>query len=266
MKRRNGGSMDAERQLDPTLLGGAATAGEGARAPIEGTALCLSGGGYRAMVFHLGALWRLNELGMLRTLSRISSVSGGSITAGVLGSRWRELDFDLTTGIARAFADKVARPIQDLASKTIDVGAVLIGALLPGMHISDRVESAYRKYLFGDRTLQDLPSDDEGPRFVINATSLQTGVVFRFSRPYMADYHLGKFLFPKVALAKAVAASSAFPPFLSPVLLALPAVKYEEGSGGSAYTDYRREAVLSDGGVYDNMGLETAWKRFKTVL
>ena len=30
-----------------------------------GIALCLSGGGYRAMVFHLGALWRLNELGLL---------------------------------------------------------------------------------------------------------------------------------------------------------------------------------------------------------
>ena len=30
--------------------------------PKAGIALCLSGGGYRAMVFHLGALWRLNEL------------------------------------------------------------------------------------------------------------------------------------------------------------------------------------------------------------
>jgi len=31
--------------------------------PEPGVALCLSGGGYRAMVFHVGALWRLNELG-----------------------------------------------------------------------------------------------------------------------------------------------------------------------------------------------------------
>ena len=29
----------------------------------EGTVLCLSGGGYRGMLFNLGALWRLNELG-----------------------------------------------------------------------------------------------------------------------------------------------------------------------------------------------------------
>lgn len=42
-------------------------------------------GGYRAMVFHLGVLIRLNEVGLLRWLGRVSSVSGGSITAGVLG-------------------------------------------------------------------------------------------------------------------------------------------------------------------------------------
>ena len=47
----------------------------------DSVALCLSGGGYRAMLFHLGALWRLNELGYLKKLARISSVSGGSITS-----------------------------------------------------------------------------------------------------------------------------------------------------------------------------------------
>jgi NTE family protein len=50
--------------------------------------------GYRAMLFHLGALWRLYELGLLRTIKRISSVSGGSITAGVLGLNWSKLSFD----------------------------------------------------------------------------------------------------------------------------------------------------------------------------
>jgi NTE family protein len=50
-------------------------------APDSGIALCLSGGGYRAILFHVGALWRLNELGYLPKLDRVSSVSGGSITA-----------------------------------------------------------------------------------------------------------------------------------------------------------------------------------------
>ena len=60
----------------------------------DGTALCLSGGGYRAMLFHVGALWRLNELGYLTRLDRVSSVSGGSITAGCLAVGWRDLRFD----------------------------------------------------------------------------------------------------------------------------------------------------------------------------
>ena len=62
--------------------------------PEPGIGLCLSGGGYRAMPFHLGALWRLNEWGYLAKLARISSVSGGSITAGVLGFKWAKLAFD----------------------------------------------------------------------------------------------------------------------------------------------------------------------------
>ena len=38
-----------------------------------GIALSLSGGGFRGMLFHLGAVWRLNELGLLPTLDQISS-------------------------------------------------------------------------------------------------------------------------------------------------------------------------------------------------
>ena len=58
----------------------------------DGIGLCLSGGGFRAMLFHVGAVWRLNELGLLGRLDRVSSVSGGSITAGVLGMNWKKLD------------------------------------------------------------------------------------------------------------------------------------------------------------------------------
>jgi len=45
----------------------------------DGIGLCLSGGGYRAMLFHVGALYRLNEFGLLPRIARIASVSGGSI-------------------------------------------------------------------------------------------------------------------------------------------------------------------------------------------
>ena len=49
-------------------------------------ALCLSGGGYRAAIFHLGALLRLHQRGVLRGLDLISSVSGGSIASAWLAS------------------------------------------------------------------------------------------------------------------------------------------------------------------------------------
>src|SRR6476619_5234143 len=77
--------------------------------PGPGIALCLSGGGYRAMVFHLGALWRLNELGHLPKLDRISSVSGGSITAGLLGFKWSRLGFGIAQ-VSPAFDAEIVQP------------------------------------------------------------------------------------------------------------------------------------------------------------
>ena len=77
----------------PVQLVETASRNDDVRGPEPGMALSLSGGGYRAMLFHLGALWRLNELGSLRGLKRISSVSGGSITAAMLGLKWDRLGF-----------------------------------------------------------------------------------------------------------------------------------------------------------------------------
>jgi NTE family protein len=228
-----------------------------------GIALCLSGGGYRAMLFHTGALWRLNEIGYLAKLDRVSSVSGGSITAATLGAGWPELGFD-GGGVAGAYVDRVVAPLRGLAGHTIDVGSVLGGILRPRQTIADKVAAAYREHLFGDRTLQRLP---DHPRFVINATNVQTGSLWRFSKPYMADYQVGVYPEPEVELAVAVAASSAFPPVLSPLRLSLdPSGFAKERRGPLHMPPYTTKVVLSDGGVYDNLGLETAWKRCKTIL
>lgn len=252
---------DAEELLNPARP----IPPDAGRAELEeGPGLCLSGGGYRAMLFHLGSLWRLNQAGLLKRMVRISSVSGGSITAGVLGHRWPRLAFD-AHGVAQAYVDEVVAPIRRLAGKTIDQGAVIGGILLPGS-VSDRVEGAYDRYLFQGATLQDLPGD-EGPRFVINATNVQSGVLWRFSRPFMADWRVGLIRNPTVSLARAVAASSAFPPVLSPLTLDLDPADFEAGSGDDLTgTEYRDEVVLTDGGVYDNLGLETVWKRYRTVF
>jgi len=229
----------------------------------DGIALCLSGGGYRAMLFHLGSLYRLNEIGYLKKLDRISSVSGGSITSAVLGMNWSRLEFD-DNGVASNFVRQVVRPVRKLARKTIDRKAIFSGILLPGS-ISDKVTNAYQKYLFGDKTLQDLP--DDPPRFVINATNVQSGALWRFMKPYMRDWKVGEVKKPKVPLSFAVAASSAFPPVLSPAELELDNSDFTPNSGDDLQKEpYTTDVILSDGGVYDNLGLETIWKRYKTIL
>jgi NTE family protein len=230
--------------------------------PTDGVALCLSGGGYRAMLFHLGTLWRLNELQYLPKIDRFSSVSGGSITNGVLALNWSKLGFD-ANGVAANFDQQVTQPIRGMASHSIDVSSVITG-LFGG--IAKKVADHYNQYLFNHAKLQDLP---DTPRFVFNATSLQTGVLWRFSKPFMGDYKVGLVMKPDLELATAVAASSAFPPVLSPVVLQLDPNSFDNNSvPPPQITDpnFRKQIVLCDGGVYDNLGLETAWKQNKTVL
>jgi len=232
------------------------------RQPEVGTALCLSGGGFRAMLFHLGALWRLYETGLLPAVQRFSSVSGGSITAGVLALRWRQLSFD-PAQLRADFVPLVVNPIRALADETVDADAILWGVALPG-RVSDRVAAAYDTHLFKGATLQDLP---DTPRFVINATNVQSGALWRFMKPYMRDYRVGEVKNPRLPLAQAVAASSAFPPVLSPFELRLDAEAFTPGSGKDLQRKpFTTHVFLTDGGVYDNLGLETAWKRYQTVL
>lgn len=240
-------------------------AGESPPAPREGTALCLSGGGYRAMVFHVGVLWRLNQAGLLSRLNRVSSVSGGSLAAGALALHWSALGFD-AAGVASEehFTEHVVEPVREMARQNVDVSAVLTGGVLPFTSIADRVARAYKKHLFGEATLQDLPDD---PRFVINATNLQSGALMRFSKQYLGDYRVGRVFDPDLPLAVAVAASSAFPPVLSPCTVDLEHEEWVTEQGNDlAQPSFRDKVQLSDGGVYDNLGLETAWKRCARVL
>ncbi len=229
--------------------------------PTEGIALCMSGGGYRAMLFHLGSLWRLNELHYLPKLDMVSSVSGGSITNGALALNWSKLGFD-ANGFALNFDQQVTQPIRNLARQTVDVTSILEG-IFGG--VSKHIADHYNKFLYNHATLQQIP---DAPRFVFNATSLQTGVLWRFEKPYMGDWKVGLIKKPGVELATAVAASSAFPPVLSPCVLKLDPNSFDPNikPAPGITPDFRKEAVLADGGVYDNLGLETAWKRSKTVL
>jgi NTE family protein len=258
-----------EDQISPVSLDA-----PGGDTPSSGMGLCLSGGGYRATLFHLGVLWRLAELGYLGTkertgkhgpigtLQRVSSVSGGSIIAGVLGLAWDDLKVD-DDGLLDRFRERVVAPVEDFASKTtISIWSGTFAAVVSS--VNNRVVRMYRKRLYGDKTLQDLP---DSPMFVINATNLQSGALWRFSKPYSRDWRVGEIRNPTDTIAKVVGASSAFPPFLSPARFKYDESQFTPGSGADLQKPpFTTRPTLSDGGVYDNMGLETVFKNFQTII
>ena len=157
--------------------------------PVDGVALCLSGGGYRAMLFHVGVVWRLHDAGWLHAprprLQRVRRLDHRRRARARLAAARRP----------RGSSRPSSAPVRALAGRTVDATSVIAGALTSDT-ISERVAKAYRRHLFGDATLQDLP---DHPRFVINATSVQSGVLFRFSKPYMADWRVGRVNDPDVA-------------------------------------------------------------------
>src|SRR4029079_19643552 len=96
--------------------------------------------------------------------------------------------------------------------------ADVVTGLLPWTSAGEALAKSYNAYLFDRATLPALP---DCPKFVFCATNYQSGVLWRFSKPYAGDYVVGRWDKPDLSLAKAVAASSAFPPFLSPLTLML---------------------------------------------
>jgi NTE family protein len=216
-------------------------------------ALALSGGGFRAALFHCGALMRLNELGLLTRIVRFSSVSGGSITSGMLAGAWPRLK--VKDGVISNLDAEVVAPLRLFCQRSLDTAAVGWGAILPGVSIGDVLADAYDD-LFKGLTLQGLP---DTPQFIFNATNLQTGRLVRMQKTRLADYTIGEVQKPQIRLAVAVAASSAFPPVLSPVEIDLAPAAWRDLPGTSHFGDpaFSRKLSLTDGGAYDNLGLET---------
>ena len=233
----------------------------------QALALCLSGGGYRATLFHLGAARRLHELGLLGRFDTISSVSGGSIFAGALAdlairSGW---DDGLRVG---DFDAEVAAPVrrltkQDLRTRPF-LAHVAYNWLRPDPRARDLVVLCSRHV--SSRRLRELP---DRPRFVFCATDLTFGVNWESSKArtgsFQAGYLKGGGEWP---IGRAVAASACFPPIFGPLRVGATADDYRGG-------EYRRDEegkrlratlALSDGGVYDNMAFQPAIDSHDSVL
>ena len=237
----------------------------------DGTALCLSGGGFRAALFHAGAIRRLNELGLLSRVRTISSVSGGSIASGLLATVWPKLerDGDRFTNLETLYE----QPLRAFCGRNIRNGPLLWGRVDPrnwprllssSFSATDLLVAEYRS-LLGPIRLSALPSH---PRFVFCAANLQTGVSFELSATSIGDYVLGYSDPGAFTLAEAVAASSSFPFAFPPLVRAIDVDAFTGGDSKAMAAGFRPgpRIALTDGGVYDNMGLEPAWKTHAVVL
>ncbi len=123
----------------------------------DSVGLSLSGGGFRATLFHLGAIRRLNEFGILPKLTAVSSVSGGSILNGFLATR---LSSPLRNGIAD-FDNAVSKPVRQFCS--LDIRRwIALEVVIPGTHNSSGLAKQY------DETslLASCSKTSRPPRFI----------------------------------------------------------------------------------------------------
>lgn len=197
--------------------------------------LALSGGGFRAAAFHLGVFRQLQARGLLFNLDLMSCVSGGSVAGAFLASRWG----------SPTVLDELERYLR---TKSIAVGSVIGGVLDPFDSRLDKLAKTYDRDLFGGKTMSALSG---GPRIYLNATNLATGNMFFFvaggGKPTeMGEHELGVVGADNFPIAKAVAASSAFPPVFPPLRLEADVYAPAQDVG---------YVTLTDGGIYDNMGV-----------
>jgi len=200
----------------------------------DAVALCLSGGGFRNALFHLGAVRRLNELGILYQVTTVSAVSGGATLAAHLAKtchRWSSGPLD-----SESWEREISAPFRRITSENLSARAVLKG-WLPWYWVTDRaVETLARD--MEERGLGAMPLDSlpKEPRFIFCATDLVSGTQWLFDRSSDEQWN--------VSTAAAVS-SWLLPPFT-----------------GSKF----RRVSLADGGVADYRGVEPVWQTHDTLL
>jgi NTE family protein len=245
-------------------------------------ALALSGGGSRAIAFHLGCLKALHETGLLHQTSVISSVSAGSVIAALYcshGGDFAAFENKTREALARGFVrpalwaavstpEGISAVLAAIPMALDRTAAFVIRSLANMMQLPVRSSSNWlvaprlRRWasrttilrrvfdeLFCSRTLSQLRSDR--PKLIIVACELQAKAAFYFSAETAGCWRYGSTESSAVRIAHAVTASASYP-------AALPALDdYMTFVKDGVQT--RRRVIFTDGGVYDNLGLAPLW-------
>ena len=252
--------------------------------------LALSGGGSRAIAFHLGCLRALNRLGLLDRVEVLSTVSGGSVIGayfhahlyGHIGD-FASFETNIRALLARGLVGPMCRKLFSLLGIKVAAAFAVVGIVALGVTfiktlikvarwITPRtlaahferfevrsplhrfasrttlLEAVLNDLLFKESCLSDLPAQ---PHLVINATELRTGSAFRFGTKESGSWRWGKLHHNNASVAHAVAASAAYPLFLPAFDETL---TFEKDGALKA-----SRVILTDGGIYDNLGLGCLW-------
>lgn len=242
--------------------------------------LALSGGGARAIAFHLGCLRGLHDAGLLSEIDAISAVSGGSVIAALYCSHngdFESFERRVRNLLSRGFV----RPAFGTVFTTSEGAKALFYFLLT---LTERVVAFPLKIAMGriaakrrwkwpreslfirvasrttilrrvfaqalaNRSLTDLRPDR--PKLVIIACELRAKAAFYFTAEKIHCWRYGSASSKNVALSDAVAASAAYPLFLPALDQMMDFQKREKKQ--------RHRITLTDGGVYDNLGLSPFW-------
>jgi NTE family protein len=236
------------------------------------------------MAFHLGCLRALHDRGLLEKVKVLSTVSGGSLVGacyayssddfvtfdkklvallkkGIQRSIIKEAVFSLelgkiiltlvVTGIPTAvlwgFASLLAllRILTRLPTRRAERKLAAFSQSLPILgSLTTAFERSLSK-LFGSKTVRDVSRN--GLHVVINACDLRTGTAFRFGSQRSGGWRYGQIAGMAPTVAKAVAASAAFPILLPPLVETF---QFAKGGGTQTHT-----VALTDGGVIDNLGV-----------
>lgn len=226
--------------------------------------VALSGGGSRAMAFHLGCFRALDDLDYLDKIDHISSVSGGSLFSALycyydepFSSLDKRVVKVLRSGLQMKIALKYLSPIslvkilstQVISGTTSNVCRILnwhpFFSLNPPLRRwysrTNVFIEVLEKELFSGLTLDSKTKNEID--VIINACELSTGSAFRFGNRETGNWRFGKVKNNIIPLSEAVACSAAYP-------LLLPALD-------KIYTFQKSDirVFLTDGGVYDNTGV-----------
>lgn len=213
--------------------------------------LALSGGGFRATAFGLGSMRALHDRDLLRQVTVVSGISGGSLLAAMWAygpDGFDEFDDSVTALLRSGLQSELVRRAFSprAAGRAITSAVRALGARRERSYSrTDALVEALASRDFGAKLVHDV--SHPGVSTVISSTDMATGNAVRFGSALSACSPYGTIV-GEVTVAEAVAASAAFP-------ILLPALRrsYEfRGRDGAHRTEH---LVMTDGGVYDNLGL-----------